>query len=326
MISKAEGLNRNRIINKVKITGKAKREKKRMDRRRREKIYKIILLSCAALALLLILLIGGFVFWQGLPVLLKYGAVSMLAGLKWSPGSQLYGLWPMIVGSVYITLGALIIGVPLGVMTAIFLAEMAPRGFAAKVIRPTIELLAGIPSVVYGLFGMTTVVFLVRKLESSIPRYANDPLLSTGYGVIPGAVVLAIMILPTIINVSEDAIRAVAPDYKEASLALGATHWQTISRIIVPAASSGIGAAVVLGMGRAVGETMAVIMVAGNSPIVPGSIFSPLRSLTGNIALEMAYSSGEHTQALFFTGIVLFVMIMLINTLAIRIMKRGKKA
>lgn len=296
-----------------------------MVRRQREKVYKGILLCCAMIAFALILLIGGFVLQQGLPVFVKYGAAQLLGGVKWQPANHIYGLWPMILGSVYITLGALLLGVPLGVLTAVFLAELAPKRIASAVIRPAVELLAGIPSVVYGLFGMTVIVPIIRTLESRLPRYASDPVLSTGYGIIAGSIVLAIMILPTIINISEDAINSVATDYKEASLALGATHWQTIYRIIIPAAASGIGAAVVLGIGRAVGETMAIIMVAGNSPIVPESIFSPLRSLTGNIALEMAYSSGEHTQALFATGIVLFVMIMLINSMAMMISKRGMK-
>lgn len=292
---------------------------------KREKLYKGILMCGALSTLIIILLIGGFVLKEGLPVFTRYGLSNLIWGLKWQPSSNVYGLWPMIVGSVYITLGALIIGVPLGLLTAIFLAELAPKRIAAGIIRPAVQLLAGIPSVVYGLFGMTTVVPLIRALENRVPRYAGDPLLSTGYGIIAGSIILAIMILPTVISVSEDAIRSVSTEYKVGSLALGASHWQTIYRIIVPAAGSGIGAAVVLGMGRAVGETMAIIMVAGNSPVVPDSVFSTARSLTGNIALEMAYSSGEHTQALFAAGIVLFFMIILINSMAVMMTKRGMK-
>lgn len=292
-------------------------------RMKKEKIYKGILMCSALMTLVIILLIGGFILREGLPVFAKYGLSNLIWGTKWQPSGNLYGLWPMIIGSIYITLGALIIGVPLGLFSAVFLAELAPKGIASNIIRPAVQLLAGIPSVVYGLFGMTTVVPLIRALANRIPHYAGDPLLSTGYGIIAGSIVLAIMILPTIINVSEDAIRSVSTEYKLGSLALGATHWQTIYRIIIPAAGSGIGAAVVLGMGRAVGETMAIIMVAGNSPIVPGSVFSSVRSLTGNIALEMAYSSGEHTQALFAAGIVLFFMIILINSMAILMTKRG---
>ena len=280
----------------------------------KEKISGAVFFISALSALSALALITIFIFIKGVPIIAKVGLFNFVFGMVWDPGNGLFGIFPMIFGSVTVTLGAALLGVPVAISCSIFLSEFAPVRLS-NIIRPAIQLLAAIPSVVYGFWGLLFVVPAIRN-------YLGGP----GLSILAGSIILAIMILPTIINVSEDAIRAVAPDYKEASLALGATHWQTISRIIVPAASSGIGAAVVLGMGRAVGETMAVIMVAGNSPIVPGSIFSPLRSLTGNIALEMAYSSGEHTQALFFTGIVLFVMIMLINTLAIRIMKRGKKA
>lgn len=293
-----------------------------MKRSQREKGYQVLLFASALVALIVIILIGGFIFREGLPIFSKYGFTNIFWGSKWQPSKQLYGLWPMVVGSVYTTLGALALGVPLGVLTAIFLAELAPKRLVSVVIRPAVELLAGIPSVVYGLFGMTTVVPMIRAVTSKIPAYAEEPLLSSGYGIIACSIILAIMILPTIINVAEDAIRSVPGEYKEGSLALGATHWQTIYRVLVPAARSGITAGVVLGMGRAIGETMAIIMVAGNAPIVPNSIFSAVRSLTGNIAIEMAYSSGEHTKALFATGIVLFVLIMIVNSLAMWITRR----
>jgi len=280
-------------------------------------MYKKILFASALIALVIIVLTAGFIFKEGVPVFTKYGVGNIVLGNNWNPTRQGYGIWPMVVGSVYVTLGALLLGAPMGVSTAIFLAEIAPKKPGSSVIRPAIELLAGIPSVVYGLFGMTTIVPLVRKMALGIPAYAKEPLLSTGYGIIAGSVILAIMILPTIINVSEDAIRSVPKEYKEGSLALGATHWQTIYRVIVPAARSGIMAGIVLGIGRAIGETMAIIMVAGNAPVVPHSLFSTVRTLTGNIAIEMAYSSGEHTQALFATGIVLFVFIMVINSVAL---------
>lgn len=296
-----------------------------MNRELRENIYKVILFASALIALLIIIMIGGFIFKEGIPIFSKYGFYQVIAGSKWNPTNQIYGLWPMIIGSIYITLGALILGVPLGVLTAIFLAEVAPKRLVSLVIRPAIELLAGIPSVVYGLFGMVIIVPAIRAFASRIPAYSEDPMLSSGYGIIAGSIILSIMILPTIINISEDAIRSVPIEYKEGSLALGATYWQTISRVMVPAASSGIIAAVVLGMGRAIGETMAIIMVAGNAPIVPNSIFSSVRSLTGNIAIEMAYSSGEHTQALFATGIILFVFIMIVNSFALWIIKRRAK-
>lgn len=294
-----------------------------MKRKHREKIYQVILFASALTALLVIVMIGGFIFGEGMPIFAKYGLTEVLLGDKWQPAGQIYGLWPMIIGSLYITLGALVLGVPLGVLTAIVMSEIAPGRLASLVIRPAIELLAGIPSVVYGLFGMVVIVPAVRALAAIIPAYAGEPLLSSGYGILAGSIILAIMILPTIISISEDAIRSVPAEYKEGSLALGATHWQTISRVMLPAASSGIIAAVVLGMGRAIGETMAIIMVAGNAPVVPESIFSSVRSLTGNIAIEMAYSSGEHTKALFATGIVLFVLIMIVNSFALWISKRG---
>lgn len=291
----------------------------------REDLYRFIFLSNALVALIIIVLIGGFIFKEGLPIFIKYGFSNVFWGDRWAPLSQVYGLWPMVVGTFYITLGSLLLGVPLAVLTAIFLAEFAPKGLVTVVIRPAIELLAGIPSVVYGLFGMTVVVPVIRSIAQSIPRYASEPTLSSGYGIIAGSIILSIMILPTIINVSEDAIRSVPSEYKEGSLALGATHWQTVYRVILPAASSGITAAVVLGMGRAIGETMAIIMVAGNAPIIPESIFSSVRSLTGNIAIEMAYSSGEHTQALFASGIILFVFIMIINSIAIAFTRKEVK-
>ncbi len=293
-----------------------------MQRSQREKVYKALLFCSALMALFVIILIGGFIFKEGLPVFMKYGFKEIFWGTEWRPSEQLYGQWPMVLGSIYITLGALCLGVPLGVLTAIFLAELAPRKLVSLLIRPAIELLAGIPSVVYGLFGMTTIVPVIRAISKKVPAYAEDPLLSTGYGIVAGAIILSIMILPTIINVAEDAIRSVPQDYKEGSLALGATHWQTIYRVIVPAAKSGIMAGVVLGLGRALGETMAIIMIVGNSPVIPHSLLSSVRSMTGNIAIEMAYSSGEHTQALFATGIILFVFIMLINSLAMFIVNK----
>jgi len=224
------------------------------------------------------------------------------------------GILPMILGSLFVTFGSLVLGVPLGLGCAIFLAEIAPPA-VHRLVSPAVELLAGIPSVVYGLFGMVAVVPLVRQIPA--PR-------NTGFGILAASIVLAVMILPTIISVSEDAIRAVPVAYKEGSLAVGSTHWQTIWGVIVPAARSGIVAAIVLGVGRALGETMAMIMVIGNSPIVPRTLGSnPLtiflsqsRTLTGNIAVEISYASGLHAHALFATGVVLFVLIIVINSLA----------
>ncbi|MCR4440599.1 MAG: phosphate ABC transporter permease subunit PstC [Peptococcaceae bacterium] len=293
-----------------------------LARKQRERVYETILFCSALAAAAVIILIAVFIFREGTPVFVKYGLGSVLFGVKWYPTGKVYGLWPMVTGSLCVTAGALVLGAPLAVLTAVFLAELAPQRAAAAVIRPAIDLLAGIPSVVYGLFGMTTVVPLIRTLSQNIPGCAGNPVLSTGYGILAGSIILAVMILPTIINVSADAIRCVPREYKEGSLALGATHWQTIYRVLLPAARPGILAGVVLGMGRAVGETMAIIMVAGNAPVVASSIFSSVRTLTGNIAIEMAYSSGEHTQALFAAGMALFVFIMMINTVALVFIKK----
>ncbi len=216
----------------------------------------------------------------------------------------------MVLGSVYSTLGALILGVPIGVGCAVFLAEIA-KPKLANIIRPGVELLAGIPSVVYGLYGLVVLVPLIRKIFNN-----------QGFSVLAASIILAIMILPTIINISESAIRSVPKEYKEASLALGGSHWQAIYKVIVPAARSGIVTGIILGMGRAIGETMAVIMVTGNSTLIPESILSPIRTLTGNIGIEMGYASGEHQQALFATGVILFIFIMILNITANLIPKK----
>lgn len=292
----------------------------------REKTIEKLLFLGALAQVLVIVLIGFFVFKEGLPVMQKYGVFNFILGEMWNPTKQVYGIYPMIVGTIVVTLGSLILGVPLGVATAIFLAEIVPEKIG-HLFRPAIELLAGIPSVVYGLFGMVMVKNMVLFVERNILGKVLPPEYQLGYSILTAAIILAVMILPTIISISEDAIRSVPHDYKEGSLALGATHWQTIYRVLVPAARSGILAAVVLGMGRALGETMAVIMVAGNTVAVPSlsflGIFAPVRTLTGNIALEMGYAGPEHQQALFATGIVLFVFIMVLNLTAGYIAKKG---
>ncbi len=249
-------------------------------------------------------LITVFIFREGLPTMTSVGLLEFLFGSRWAPSSGSYGILPMILGSVWVTLGALMIGVPLGVACAVFLVELAPP-LAASVLRPAIQLLAGIPSVIYGFWGLTILVPLIRN-------YLGGP----GLSILAGAIILGVMILPTVITISEDALRALPRSYKEASLSLGATHWQTIWRVMLPAARSGIVAAIVLGMGRAVGETMAVIMVLGNAVQIPGSILDPARTLTTNIGIEMAYASGAHRGALFATGVVLFVIIMALTASA----------
>ncbi|MHB1133242.1 MAG: phosphate ABC transporter permease subunit PstC [Chloroflexota bacterium] len=246
-------------------------------------------------------LITVFIMREGLPIMLQLGLGDFLLGTRWAPSTESFGILPMILGSLWVTLGALVIGVPLGIACAVFLVELAPP-LAAALLRPAIQLLAGIPSVIYGFWGLTTLVPLIR-----------ERLGGPGLSVLAGAIILGIMILPTVIAISEDALRALPRTYKEASLSLGASHWQTIWRAQLPAARSGIVAAVVLGMGRAVGETMAVIMVLGNAVQIPGSALDPARTLTTNIGIEMAYASGDHRAALFATGIVLFAIIMLLT-------------
>lgn len=286
----------------------------RAARFNREKAIEKCLLLIAGVAVVGLVLIFGFVLREGLPVLLKYGAANLAAGKEWQPMSQVYGLLPLIIGSAYVSLTALLLGVPLGLGCAVFMAEIAPP-WMTKVVRPTINLLAGIPSVVYGFFGL---VILVPFLRSAIG--------GLGFSLFAGGVILAIMILPTIISISEDALRAVPRDYKEASFALGATYWQTIYKVLVPAAKSGILAAIILGMGRAVGETMAVIMITGNTPLIPASMFVPGPTLTGTIGQEWAYASGEHAQALFTVGIFLFVLIIIINSSALVFSRKKGKA
>lgn len=276
-----------------------------------ERVIQLVLFICAIIAVLGVILISYFIISEGYPVIRKVGILDFLSGKRWAPTQGVYGIYPMIAGSLLVTIGALVLGVPIGIGCAIFLAELAkPR--TAGILRPGIELLAGIPSVIYGLYGLTVIVPLIRKVFNN-----------QGFSVLAGSIVLAIMILPTIINVSESAIRSVPGDYKEASLSLGSSHWQSIKNVIVPAARSGIIAGVILGMGRAIGETMAVIMIVGNSPVMPDSILSPVRTLTGNIGIEMGYAGGEHQQALFATGIVLFVFIMLLNIAANLIPKKA---
>jgi phosphate ABC transporter permease protein PstC len=254
-----------------------------------------------------------FIFKEGIPIIFKAGINNFLFSTHWAPTKGYFGIFSMIVSSLYVTIGALIIGVPLALACAITLAELAPLRLTV-ILKPTIELLAGIPSVVYGFLGVVLLVPLIRD-------YLGGP----GLSLLAASMILAIMILPTITSISIDAIQAVPYSYKEGSLALGATHWQTIRMVILKAARSGIITAIILGMGRAIGETMAVIMVAGNALKLPSSPLSPVRPLTSNIALEMGYAAGDHRAALFATGIVLFVFIMVFNVLANIITKRWQQ-
>ena len=272
-------------------------------------VEKFFLLA-ALVAVMAVFLISLYILVSGWPVIARHG-LGFITGGHWYPDRGVFGILPMIVGSLAVTLGALGLGVPLGLAGAIFLAELAPPP-VSRLVKPAVELLAGIPSVVYGFFGMIILVPLIRQ-------YLAGP----GYSVLAGAIILAIMILPTIITISDASLRAVPLEYREGSLALGATHWQTIRRILLPAARSGIVAGIVLGMARAIGETMAVIMVTGNVTLVPRSILDPVRTLTGNIVIEMGYAAGEHQQALFATGVVLFLFIVALNLVVIKVSQRS---
>lgn len=299
-----------------------------MNRILEEKIVKIFLFAAAFTAVFSVLLIGIFVFMEGLPIFFKYGLTDILFGSVWNPTNQVYGIWPMIVGTIYVTFVAVLIGAPMGIGVAIYLVEIANERIS-KTIIPAVELLAGIPSVVYGLFGM----FAVRGVIASLSRGPLGDVLpsnyQSGYSILAAAIILAIMILPTIINISIDALRAVPREYKEGSLALGTSHWQSIYKLLLPAAKSGIITAVILGVGRALGETMAVIMVIGNTPAMPAldwtGLFAPARAMTANIALEMGYAGPEHQQALFATGIVLFVFIIVLNSITQLLVRRRRE-
>lgn len=282
-----------------------------MSRRRYERMVERLLLLAALSAISALALIAIFVFAEGVPIMARHGAGEFLLGTRWAPTKGAFGILPMVVASVLVTLAAMAIAVPLGLACAVFLAEIAPRR-AAHLMRPAIQLLAGIPSVVYGFVGLVYLVPVIR-------RSLGGP----GLSVLAASIILGIMVLPTVISIAEDAIEAVPRAYKEGALALGCTHAQAIWRVIIPSARGGIVAAAILGMGRAVGETMAVIMVIGNAVIIPRSILDPARTLTSNIALEMGYAAGEHQKALFATGVVLFVFIMVLNSLASTRLVRG---
>jgi len=271
---------------------------------RNEKLIRLSLLIIAFSAVSVLAVITVFIFEQGTPVLFKYGFKNFLLGLDWYPGEKSFGLLPMIIGSLLVTLGALVVGVPLGLACAVTLTEFSSKR-VRQVVKPMIELLAGIPSVVYGFIGVVILVPFIR-------RTLGGP----GLSVLAASIILGIMILPTIISISMDSFTALPKTYREGSIALGATRWQTVRLVLFPAARSGIIASIILGMGRAVGETMAVIMIAGNAATIPRSLLAPVRTLTSNIALEMGYASGDHRQALFATGVILFIIIMILNTAA----------
>jgi phosphate transport system permease protein len=278
-----------------------------------DKLAKYVVFISGISSFVILLLIALFILKEGLPAFSEIGFFDFLFGTVWRPGIDQYGILSMIVGSIAVTLVAMIMAVPLGIACAILLAEVAPNKIR-RILRPAVELLVGIPSVVYGLVGLVLLVPLISEIGGS------------GFSILTASIVLMVMVLPTIISISEDSIRAVPSTYKEGALALGATKWQTIKGVIIPAAKSGIGASIVLGMGRAIGETMAMIMVIGNSIAFPDSLLDAARTLTGNIALEINYATGTHQSALFATGVVLLIFILALNSIATIYLKRGTNA
>jgi phosphate transport system permease protein len=286
-----------------------------------EKIIERILMGCAAASIAAVALITVFIFISGTPVILKTGLFNFVTGTDWSPTSGIYGILPLIAGSLAVTLGALAIGVPTGIGCAIFLSEVLGKR-TARIFKSAVELLAGIPSVVYGFFGLVVLVPAIRTYIVPIAQKVNPDVATGGFSILSGAIILALMILPTIVSLSENAITAVPPEFREASLALGADKRETLVKVLIPAAKSGIFASIILGMGRAIGETMAVLMITGNVAVLPDSLLDPVATMTGTIAMEMTYASPTHKEALFAIGIILFVMIVLLNIVAQLVMKK----
>ena len=278
----------------------------------REQIMRIVFLLCACFSVAAVLLICIFLFANGIPAMREIGFFEFLTGMEWKPSKNIYGIFPMIVGSLYVTAGAILIGVPVGILTAVFFVKYCPKKLY-RVMKPAVNLLAGIPSIIYGFFGLMVLVRAIQTLFGT-----------SGKGILTASLLLGMMILPTVINTAESALRAVPAAYYEGALALGATREQGVMRVMIPAAGSGILSGVILGIGRAVGETMAVVMIAGNQAVMPRSIFSGVRTLTANIVLEMAYAAQLHREALIATAVVLFVFILLIN-LSFSAIKKGKQ-
>ena len=290
----------------------------------REWVMQGVFTACACISILAVALICVFLFANGLPTIFKIGPLNFLLGSTWKPGNDIYGILPMILGSIYVTAGAIIVGVPIGLLTAVYMSKFASPA-VNKVMLPAVQLLAGIPSVVYGFFGMVVMVPAVQAMVKS--DFFKDVLgvkSGKGMSLFTAALLLGIMILPTIITVSKASLDAVPESYYEGSLALGATHERSVFFAVLPAAKSGVLSAVILGIGRAIGETMAVVMVAGNQTWMPQGLFKGLRTMTSNIVIEMGYAAGLHREALIATGVVLFVFILLIN-LCFSIVKGGSK-
>lgn len=295
---------------------KSVKMKRNIKREIFEKSVESLFFICALVGVISVIAIIAFVFYKGLRPFFgenAYSFTKFITGTTWAPSKGVYGIFHMIVASVLATCGAILVGVPIGLLTAVFISEVAPEK-VVKVVKPAIELLAGIPSVLYGVFGVGVIVPMILKITPQIQ----------GQSMLAVIIVLTIMILPTIVSLSESALRAVPKSYREASLGLGASKTQTIFKTVIPAAKSGILSAAVLGIGRAIGETMAVMLVAGNpeSGIVK-SIWSTIRPMTTNIAIEMGYASGQQSEMLFATGVVLFIFIMFVNITMIRITRRA---
>lgn len=283
----------------------------------KETVMKYVFLLCACASILAVVLICLFLFANGVPAIGKIGIFDFLLGEKWKPGNDIYGILPFILGSIYVTAGAIVIGVPVGILTAIFMARFCPPKLY-RFMKPAVDLLAGIPSVVYGFFGLVVLVPFVRDFFGRTLGFGGS-----GASMFTASVMLGIMILPTIISVGESSIRAVPNSYYEGALALGATHERSVFFTVLPAAKSGIMAGIILGVGRAIGETMAVIMIAGNQPRMPKGLFKGVRTLTSNIVIEMGYATDLHRDALIATAVVLFVFILLINLLFSLVKRRG---
>ena len=279
----------------------------------REAVMQGVFTACACISILAVALICIFLFANGVPTIFEIGPLDFLVGTTWKPGNDIYGILPMILGSLYVTAGAILVGVPIGLLTAIYMSRFASPA-VNKVMLPAVQLLAGIPSVVYGFFGMVVMVPAVQAMvKSDFFRHVLGVRGGKGMSLFTAALLLGIMILPTIITVSKTSLDAVPASYYEGSLALGATHERSVFFAVLPAAKSGVLSAVILGIGRAIGETMAVIMVAGNQTWMPQGLFQGLRTMTSNIVIEMGYAAGLHREALIATGVVLFVFILLIN-------------
>lgn len=279
----------------------------------KETIAKVLFTAAAGISILAVALICIFLFASGLPAIGEIGVLDFLGGTTWRPAADQYGILPMIIGSVYATIGALVIGIPIGLFAAVYLSRFAsPR--VKRILTPGVELLAGIPSVIYGFFGLVVLVPLIREVFNV-----------QGMSLLAASIILGIMILPTIITVARNAIDAVPDSYYEGALALGADHERSVFRVLVPAATSGIMAGVVLGVGRAIGETMAVVMIAGNQAVIPDSILDGVRTLTTNIVLEMGYAADLHREALIATAVVLFVFVLIINIVFAVLNGRSKR-